>query len=123
LAKPNPYIDFLLEALHPLGTITARAMFGGHGFYCNGTFFAIVASNALYLKADDETRPEFERLGLLPFRPFPDKTEVMQYYQAPPEIFEDTDALHHWAGGAVKAGLRAQTKRKPAARKKTKARS
>jgi DNA transformation protein len=113
LAKTNPYFDFLLEQFEPLGEITVRAMFGGHGFYCNGLFFAIVANNAVFLKADEETRPDFATRGLKAFRPFEDKKGVMQYYEAPAEMFEDPEALKQWAGGAVGAAARAQTKRKP----------
>ena len=39
------YLDFLLEHLAPLGTITQRRMFGGHCLYCNGTVFALVAAS------------------------------------------------------------------------------
>jgi len=111
--KPSPYIDFLIEHFEPIGEVTARAMFGGHGLYCDGIFFALVANNAVFLKADDVNRPDFETLGLKPFRPFEDQLVVMQYYEAPAEMFEDADALKHWAGGAVAAGIRAQGKKKP----------
>jgi DNA transformation protein and related proteins len=113
LAKSNPYVEFLLEALRPLGVVTARPMFGGYGLYCDAVFFALVANNALFLKADDLNRPAFEERRLLPFRPYEDRPEIMQYYEAPAEIFEDTDALKLWVGGAVAAGRRAQEKRKP----------
>ncbi len=35
----------------------------------------------------------------------------MKYFQAPPEIFEDIDALRQWGGGAIEASLRAKKKR------------
>jgi DNA transformation protein len=112
MAKSNPYIEFLLEQLEPLGQVTARAMFGGHGLYCDGVFFALVANSALYLKADDQNRPEFEAQGLRAFRPYENKPDVMQYYEAPAEMFEDPALLKHWVEGAVAAGIRAQTKKK-----------
>ena len=86
-------------------------MFGGHAMYCDGTVFALVASDALYLKADDHNRADFERSGLSAFHPFGDERMVMQYYQAPPEIFEDVEALRRWGGGAVAAGRRGQAKK------------
>jgi DNA transformation protein and related proteins len=108
LAKSNPHVEFLLEQLEPLGAITPRAMFGGHGLYCDGVFFALVAKSALFLKADDHNRPEFQERGMQPFRPYEDRNEVMQYYEAPAEIFEDPDLLKHLVGGSIAAGLRAQ---------------
>jgi DNA transformation protein len=114
LAKANPYVEFLIEQFEPLGEIRAKAMFGGHGLYCDEVFFALVAGGALFLKADDVNRPEFEAKGLKPFRPYEDRPDVMQYYEAPAEMFEDPLELKRWAGGAVAAGIRAraQTKKK-----------
>jgi DNA transformation protein len=112
------YLEFLLEQLAPLGDVTTRSMFGGHVIYCEGTVFALVANNALYLKADDHNRPAFEARSLEAFHPFEDANAVMQYYEAPPEMFEDPKALLDWAGGSVAAGRRAKAKKKP--RKKPK---
>jgi DNA transformation protein len=114
----NPYLEFLLEQMASLGEISARAMMGGYCLYCDGTVFALVARNALYLKADDGNRPAFEARGLKAFRPFEDQSATMSYYEAPPEIFEDPDAMREWCGGSVEAGRRAQAKKKGKARRK-----
>lgn len=108
----SAFLEFLHEQFAPLGEITSRAMFGGHTLYCNGVVFGLVANNHLFLKADTVNRPEFDARGLLAFRPFSDRDDVMQYYEAPAEIYEDVDAMRHWCGGAVEAGLRAQQKKK-----------
>lgn len=110
------YMDFLHEQLAPLGEITSRKMMGGHCVYCNGVIFALVANDTLYLKADDVNRPDFEKAGLPAFKPFDDKPTVMQYYLAPPEVFESEQDLRKWAGGSVQAGLRAP-KKKPRKRR------
>jgi DNA transformation protein and related proteins len=117
LTKANPYVEFLLEQFEPLGEIRAKSMFGGHGLYCDEVFFALVANGAVFLKADEVNRPEFEAAGLKAFRPWEDKPDVMQYYEAPPEMFEDPEELKKWAGGAIAAGVRAQIKRKPKKRR------
>jgi DNA transformation protein len=93
-----------------------KAMMGGHIVYCDCVPFALVANNALFLKADVHNRSEFEARGLLAFQPFPDKPGTMSYFQAPPEMLEDPDALAKWAGGALQAGQRAQLKKKPKTR-------
>src|SRR5579871_5942538 len=111
MANRTSYIEFLIEQLSPLGEITARRLFGGHSLYCNGTVFALVARDTLYLKVDDQTRPEFAALGLETFHPFGDARHSMQYYQAPAELFEHSDAVHLWGGRAVAAGRRAARKR------------
>ena len=115
MAKNDPYVEFLVEQFGPLGQIHARAMFGGHCLYCDGITFAIVADQAVYLKADAVNRPAFTARGLSPFRPFPDQDLVMQYYPAPAETFESLDGLREWAGSAVAAGTR--SKKSPTKRK------
>lgn len=108
----NPFLEFVQEQFSPLGEISSRAMFGGYCLYCNGIVFALVANNQVYLKADQINRPQFEARRLPPFRPFEDQNTVMSYYQAPPEIYEDSDAMRQWCGGAAEAGKRAQIKKK-----------
>jgi DNA transformation protein and related proteins len=106
------YLDFLLDWLSPLGEIMARPMFGGHCLYCDGIVFALTARNTLYLKVDEQTRPRFEALGLKAFQPFEDRPGVMQYYQPPPDFFENADAMSDWAGAAFETGKRARVRKK-----------
>jgi DNA transformation protein len=118
--RDNTYVEFVTEQLAPLGEITSRAMMGGHVLYCDGAVFALIAKNVLYLKADDENRPQFQAAGLKAFRPFEDRDAAMHYYEAPPEIFENSDALRDWVGGAVRAGIRAAAKKKKRSAKNVK---
>ena len=118
MANRASYVEFLVEHLSPLGTITARRLFGGNALYCDGIVFALVANDTLYLKADDGNRSEFEASGLEAFHPFGDGTKSIGYYQAPAELFEDADALHRWGSGAVAAGRRASAKKPRRAKKR-----
>jgi DNA transformation protein len=113
----NAYLDFICEWLSPLGSIVSRSMMGGYILYCDCTVFALIANNTLYLKADAETRPRFEALGLKPFYPFEGQAS-MSYYQTPAEFFEDSDAMLEWGRAAVGSGLRAKKTKTPAAKKK-----
>jgi DNA transformation protein len=106
----NAYLDFVTEQLSVLGSVSSRPMMGGYCLYCDGFVFALLAGNALYLKADDRNRAQFENRGLKPFRPF-DGPGTMSYYEAPPEIFEDPDAMRSWCAGSIDAGRLAAEKR------------
>ena len=112
------YLDYLKDLFSPFGTITVRKMFGGAGIYCDGAIFAITGDEGVWLKVDDVTRAEFEAAGLEPFRLEYDsgKSGTMSYYNAPEEVFDDHDALTHWAQLALGAAARAK---KPAKKKKT----
>lgn len=116
---PPRRTTFQLFALEQLGRavpVTARSMFGGIGISSGGLPFALLDDDVLYFKVDDVTRPDFERLGLGPFRPFGDDGPAMQYYRVAEEILEDVDELRAWAGRALDAARRARA-RKPRPRR------
>lgn len=106
----DAFLNFCVEQLAPLGQITSKYMFGGWCLYCNGQVFALVADGALFLKGGPNNIPAFEARGMKPFKPFPDQDVVMKYFQAPPEIFEDSDAMKQWCEGAIAAGTKSKPK-------------
>ena len=108
----SEFVDFLLEQLVLVGPVAARAMFGGHGIYLDGTMFGLVASNTLYLKVDDANRESFEGAGMGPFVYDGKKGPVaMSYYEVPPDALEDAAALLPWARSAVEAASRSKAKK------------
>jgi len=113
MAKRNEFVDYLCEQLAPMGSLSARAMFGGWSLYCDGLIFAIVVDEEPYFKADAETIPEFTALGLGPFT-YEGKDGVprsMAYYRLPGEALEDRLELLKWARAALGVALRSQAKK------------
>lgn len=118
MAVTPSYRTFVLEQLNrAVPPVRARAMFGGVGLYAGEVFFALISDDALYVRADDTTRPEFESLGMPPFRPFEEHGPVMSYYQLPEEVLEEPERLRQWAERAI-AGARTARRRKPRKRKR-----
>lgn len=112
MAFTESYKAFVLEQLARVASgIRARRMFGGVGIYCDDLFFALIDDDALYLKSDATTQPEFEALGMGPFRPAGDDGETMGYHQLPAEILEDPDALQHWVDTALSVARQARVRR------------
>lgn len=99
---------FVVDQLADLGRVTSRKMFGGVGLYCGGIFFGIIACDELYLKVDDRTRGEYERAGMRPFRPDPNRPTTMKYYAVPLGVLESGVELTRWAQKAVDAAERAK---------------
>lgn len=109
MAKRSEFTDFVVEQLAPLGAVRAKAMFGGFGIYLDERMFAIVVNDGLYFKADEQSREAFTALGLRPFTyQARGKSVTMQYYEAPPEVFEEPDAMMEWGRRAFGAALRAK---------------
>jgi DNA transformation protein len=96
--------DRVLGQLSALGEITRRAMFGGHGLYRRETIFGILLRGRLYLKVDERSKGAFVSRGMGPFRPNERQT-LTSYFEVPPEVLDDPEALRAWAGEAVRAGL------------------
>lgn len=118
MAVSPEFRTFVLEQLARVAPgIRARSMFGGLGIYSNEMFFALIDDDVLYFKVDDTNRPDFEALGLQPFRPFGEDGEVMQYYEMPADIIEDADALQPWVSKAIAVASRkkraGRSRRKP----------
>jgi DNA transformation protein len=115
----DSFVEFVVEQLEAVGPITAKRMFGGVGLYAGDLFFALLAGDVLYLKADDSTRGDLEAAGARPFQPYPDRPAgggTMQYYSVPAAILEDGDELIAWAKKSV-AIARAQRANPPAQRR------
>ena len=93
-------------------------MFGGHGIFRNGTMFALIHDETLYLRSDEASEAAFAAAGMGPFRyRRQGKLVALGYHQAPPEAVEDSDLLAEWAERAYGAALRRAKPAKPAARK------
>ncbi|WP_313953369.1 TfoX/Sxy family protein [Accumulibacter sp.] len=106
-------VRYALELFAPLGTLRVKAMFGGWGFYCDDLFFAIVASDVLYLKADAQSAAMFEAVGGEPFRVErkDGRSDTMNYWTVPEEAMESPQEMLPWARAALAAAVRG---RKPA---------
>jgi DNA transformation protein len=103
------------EAMEPLGRVTMRRMMGGATLYLDGTIFAILDEGEIWLKADSESDPLWDAEGCEKFSvTFRDgKVDVMNYRRAPQDVYDDADAMRHWAGLAVEAGARSAAKKRP----------
>jgi DNA transformation protein len=103
------------EAMEPLGRVTMRKMMGGATLYLDGTIFAILVDEGLWLKADAESNAIWDAEGCEKFAvTFKDgKVDVMNYRRAPLAVYDDPEAMQRWAALAVEAGARGAAKRKP----------
>lgn len=106
--EAKQFADYVVEFTQGLGPVTSKRMFGGFGLFLEELMFGLIAGNTLYLKADDENRPDFVALGLLPFSYQKQGKEFsLSYYQAPEDALEDMEEMTAWATSAYGAALRA----------------
>jgi DNA transformation protein and related proteins len=120
-AASNEFVAHCLELLTPLGTVRTRRMFGGHGFYVDELFVALIASERLYLKTDALTRAVFEAEGCSPFafgkaREGAVESVETSYFSAPEDAMESPPLMQPWARLALAAALRARATKPRAAK-------
>ena len=110
MATDAGFLAHLRELLEPLGRITLKSMFGGHGIYCDGLFFALVADGRLYLKVDAHSRADFEAAGCAPFVYTGQQQPIaMSYWSVPESALDSPGDMRPWARLALDAAARKKT--------------
>jgi DNA transformation protein and related proteins len=110
MATPSPFVEHVLDMLRDFGAVSAKPMFGAWGLYADGVFFALVAQDTLYLKADAASQADFAALELEPFvyESRVDEHIVTSYRRAPDEALENAQVMATWARRGLEAALRAR---------------
>jgi DNA transformation protein len=104
--------DLLADLFEPVGGVSFRRMFGGIGIFRQGIMFALVADDALYLKADDTTATGFKAEGCGPFvYDGKSKPHVMPYWRLPERLYDDPDEFRDWALAAFRVAEQAKEER------------
>ena len=106
--------DSIGELFQEFGPVSVCRMFGGAGIFADGLMIGLVSDGVIFLKADSETIPSFEREGQRPFT-YPTKKGVhtlTSYWRMPDRLYDDADELARWARAAHGVALRAAGKPK-----------
>jgi DNA transformation protein len=117
VASPG-YLEFLRDALSPLGRVAPRRMFGSTGLFCDGVMFALVSDDTLYFRVDDESRETFAEAASHPPLSYRKggRSIDLAYWRAPDRLFDETDDLVAWARAALAAAHRVASSRSPPGR-------
>lgn len=109
-----PLVSHCMELLESGGPVRTRRMFGGWGFYVDGLFVALLASDRLYLKANDQTQAQFVAAQGVPFV-YEAKGQLnqLQYYTPPPDAMDSPALMQPWVALALRAALAARAVKPP----------
>jgi len=98
----NSFKEFVLDQLSALPDVRAKAMFGAHGLYQYGHFFAILDEGRLFFKTDAQSQADYVSLGMGPFSyESKGRTLTMSYHEVPPDVLENPQRLVDWARRAI----------------------
>src|SRR5436305_14964343 len=100
--------DTIRELFAEFGPVDVRRMFGGAGVFVEGRMIALASREVVYLKADIQTVPDFEREGLSPFSYATKNGEhkLTSYWRMPDRLYDDAEELARWARAAHGAAQR-----------------
>jgi DNA transformation protein and related proteins len=110
----------LREVFEPVGRITLRRMFGGHGVYLDGLIIALEFDGDIFMKTDDMNRGLFQGRGSRQFTyiKLGQETPLPNYWSLPASAFDDAEELRELTRSSVAASQRAlERKAKPGKRK------
>ena len=111
--RTNEYLSYVLELLEPIGQISVRAMFGGHGLYYRGVIFGLVIHDELYFKTGEGNILEYKAAGSSPFiYAGKHKPMTMSYWRVPERVLEDDALLKQWVFAAHNISLTKKTTEK-----------
>jgi len=112
----NSFKEFVLDQLHALPELRAKAMFGAHGLYAGDHFFGILDEGRLFFKTDEPSQKEFVERGMGPFTyEMKGKVMTMGYHEVPLEVLENAPELTAWAWRAIQiAASSKKAKKRPA---------
>ena len=100
--------DDIRELFSVFGSVEVRRMFGGAGIFADGTMFALVHGGVIYLKADPQNAPAFERERLESFSYVRKgaRASLPSYRRMPDRLYDDPEELASWARDALAAARR-----------------
>jgi DNA transformation protein len=102
------YLNYVLEQLARLSSLSSRRMFGGFGLYSGGAFFGLIDDDTLFFKTGDSNRADYESRGMKRFNPYPGQTPSgggMGYHEVPADVLEDAELLTAWARKSVEIAV------------------
>lgn len=83
MASHPDYVEYVVEQLRGAGSVRARKMFGEYGLFCDGTFFAVICDDQLFIKITPQGEAAFPDLPKAPSHEGASDSFVIEDVDAP----------------------------------------
>jgi DNA transformation protein len=116
--------EFIRELFAQFGPVTVRRMFNSAGIFADEMMIGLINKEAIYLKTDETSIPDFKREGSKPFSYIRAKggrkggRVELPYWRLPERLYDDPDELAVWARRALAAAERKKFKPRRRAKRK-----
>jgi len=101
MAINEDYKNFILDQLTDLGEFEIKKMFGGVALLKNGSAFAKIKHDKVWLKVDETNRNSFEELKMNQYTYGKDNSRKLNFYETPINVIENRDKLVEWAKKSI----------------------
>jgi DNA transformation protein len=96
MALNEEFKNFVLDQLQGIGEFETKHMFGGLALLYQGSAFAKIKHDKVWLKVDDSNLADFEKFEMSQYTYGKDNSRKLNFYETPIEIIEDRDKLKDW---------------------------
>lgn len=103
MAVSNHYLNDTLHNLSQVVPVSYRRIFAGVGIYHQAHLFALVVSDKLYFRVDDNSVTPYLDRAMPALNPRPAQLSESHFYQLPKDVLEDSAELMYWMRAAVEA--------------------
>lgn len=106
MAVNEDFKNFVLDQLHGLGEYEMKNMFGGTALLKNGSAFAKIKHDKVWLKVDESNVDSFKNQGMQQYVYGKDNSRKLNFYETPIDVIEDRDKLVEWAKKSIEVALK-----------------
>ena len=106
MALNEEFKNFVLDQLQGVSEFEAKQMFGGLALLHQGSTFAKIKHDKVWLKADESNLEEFKEQGMKQYTYGKDNSRKLNFYETPIEIIEDRDKLNDWVKKLIEASMK-----------------
>ena len=101
MALNEEFKNFVLDQLQGIGEFETKQMFGGLALLRQGSAFAKIKHDRVWLKVNESNLADFEKFGMKQYKYGKDNSRKLNFYETPIEIIEDRDKLKIWVQKSI----------------------
>jgi DNA transformation protein len=98
--------NFVLDQLQGIGEFESKRMFGGLALLHQGSAFAKIKHDKVWLKVDESNLEDFKEQGMKQYAYGKDNSRKLNFYETPIEIIEDRDKLKDWVKKSIEVAMK-----------------
>ena len=101
MALNEEFKNFVLDQLQGIGEFETKRMFGGLALLHQGSAFAKIKHDKVWLKVDESNLSDFEAHEMNQYTYGKDNSRKLNFYETPIEVIEDRDKLKAWVKKSI----------------------